>query len=429
MITKWPAILFISVLSFNISYGQHQKYQDFGSNNEIWKSTIDILLKEQLWSTRDAYDTGHILMIPLHYAFFKKDKYAINQFASFFHRFSTRELPQGQLNQVHIIYLASRYLALRKKCGFSLDNPNDIYLFKRILNYIYVKWNYDTAFQGGRKPFFGLKTRMAYIYENNFTNQPSYYKAITDYDLFIMAIASDIKYVSEGLKIIDNLEYETLKEINHFLLKTLNNRGEFTSEGGWLFQIGIWADHPDFQFSGNMQIDNNLEPNKKNNIAEDSSHSHRWPLWLYSFYCANTGEEKGSIFKIYQGFSYQFDHIVVDTSSKLPLLNNFMDGYNGVYRYKYNTVGKNNALGYGPYSLSAIVGEGWYCFLENSDKFYKKYKNSYPLSGELLSIYVGPNTTRDRNNLFSWPNFFTDGFAELIANQAYEISQTFDFQN
>lgn len=106
-------------------------------------------------------------------------------------------------------------------------------------------------------------------------------------------------------------------------------------------------------------------------------------------------------------------------------MNNFASGHNGVYRYKYKTIGATAIEGYGPYALSGTLGMAWYCFLNKTEDFYKFYEESYPLNEEVLAIYVGPNTTRKRHPLFSVPDFFTNGLAELLAGQAYEISRTY----
>ncbi len=49
-----------------------------------WKNTISVILGDNLWSEENAYDSGHYLMIPLHYAFKTKNKNKINEFDEFF---------------------------------------------------------------------------------------------------------------------------------------------------------------------------------------------------------------------------------------------------------------------------------------------------------------------------------------------------------
>lgn len=39
----------------------------------LWERTISKMLKDPLWGERDAYDAGHYLMVPMHYAFKSED--------------------------------------------------------------------------------------------------------------------------------------------------------------------------------------------------------------------------------------------------------------------------------------------------------------------------------------------------------------------
>jgi len=427
MTTKALFLFFSFIVLFKVQSQPTQNIKH-ASDNERWQETVGRLLKEPLWKTRDAYDAGHILMIPLHHAFMTSDSTAMKDFEIFFKKMARAELPEGQLNQVQIIYLASQYLSLKKKYGFKPDNQADIYLIKRILKYVLIKWKHDVAFQWGKRPFFGLKKRLDHaLNSSKISEEPSYYRAITDYELFLFAIASDLSFVSKDLKIIEKNDTALLNEINGYLLTVLENRGFFTDQTGWFFQKGFWRDHPSFIHSGNLQLEKNLKPQKVENISKDSSHGHRWPLWIASFYHANPDTSK-LLSDIYFAFSIQFNEKIAVKNQKGALMNNFVNGHNGVYRYNYKTTGLGTLEGYGPYNLSGTLGMAWYCFLNDTEDFYELYANSYPLNEDILTIYVGPNTTRSRNELFILPDFFTNGLAELIADQAYEISQSYKFQ-
>jgi len=90
-----------------------------------------------------------------------------------------------------------------------------------------------------------------------------------------------------------------------------------------------------------------------------------------------------------------------------------MDGWNGIYRWGYSTQGENN--GYGPYELSGTLIEGWWGFLESPQvsSIFKDMSNLFPLEENVVKLYVGPNTTRERHPLATWPNYFINGFGEL----------------
>ena len=56
----------------------------------------------------------------------------------------------------------------------------------------------------------------------------------------------------------------------------------FPGDNRWLFQPGVWRDHPDYLYAGNDNLGENLLPMPVDDIAEDTSHSHRYPVWLES---------------------------------------------------------------------------------------------------------------------------------------------------
>jgi len=94
-------------------------------------------------------------------------------------------------------------------------------------------------------------------------------------------------------------------------------------------------------------------------------------------------------------------------------MNNFFDGRNGVYRYLYATQGSS---GYAPYQLSGTLAVGWYGMLLGADDFKEdivKMLDSGELPHYVIETYVGPNTTRERHPLFTWPEYFSNGMTEL----------------
>jgi hypothetical protein len=419
-------------MSLGTVQAQTEHSKGVNSATALWEKTVGTVLKDPLWNTRDAYDSGHILMVPLHYAFIANDKNAVSKFEDLFSRSSRRENPYGQLNQVHWLYLVSRYLALKIEFDYPL-NPADEYLVKRLSLYIHIKWLFDQSFQWDRIPFAGTKLRLDYIQSKEASRKRSYYIAVTDFELYLFSIASDLRFVlksrsSKDPHIISKEVENTLAEVTNYAVQVLRSRGSFTSDGGWLFQQGIWDDHPDRLYSGHLNLGKNLEPKKNVNGAEDSSHSHRWPLWLRSIYLSQSdSSQQGYLLKVIKSLSFQFNNYVavINKDSGYLTLNNFMDGHNGIYRYRYVTVGSNAQLGYGQFGLSGILGQSWYPFLLNVDEVYKEYSESYPLPEDAINLYVGPNTTRKRNPLFQWPDFFTNGFAELIALQSYYLASNY----
>jgi len=400
----------------------------FGSKSTLWKNTVDKIISDPLWSARDATDSSHILMVPLHFSFLTNDKAGIDAFENLFSRFSYRELKIGQLDQAQWMYLLSRYLSL--KAEFEIEYTDaDNNLLNRLMAWTHSRWHFLPAWQWGKRSFSGVKKRIEYVLSLQVPKLPSYYSAIIDYELFLFAIAADLKYISLNNNEFFSTEYiSTLDEIRVCVMDVLRKKGSFTSQG-WLFQKGVWADYRDYAYCGHAELSGELKPLKISTIAVDSSHSHRFPLWLRSFYLSQESDsDREEIKIIINAFSYQFKHHVAIRSTGYLKLNNYMDGNNGVYRYKYSTIGSNSKLGYGPYELSGVLGESWYPFLIDVDDVYHYYKLSFPLPIEAIDLYTGPNTTRKRNPLFKWPDFFSNGFAELISGQSYYLSKNYKLE-
>lgn len=399
------------------------------SSHPVWASTISRLVQDPLWRDRDAYDASHALMVPMHYAFASNDARGISEFEGLFARFAAQEPPAGRLTQAQWMYFVSRYLALRGafQRGF---RPVDVYLSSRVVAWLHSQWLLDPAYQYGRLPFVGQKRRYEFLAQADDAAWPaSYYDSVSDYDIFLFAIAADMQVVRSSLLAadVDPDVWRPLDEIVSTGVAIVLDRGRFTDAGGWVFQPGVWTDHPDFRYAGHPTPLPDLEERRVAGISEDSSHSHRWPLWFRSLLRAPgiDDQQRMALRRASVGFSRQFVSRVVVLRNDGVLLNNFFDGRNGVYRYRYQTIGANGRLGYGPYELSGIMGEAWYCFADGVEEVYQAYAESYPLSAEVLELYVGPNTTRERHPLFSWPDFFTGGFAALIARQGRWIAHEY----
>ncbi|WP_146146924.1 hypothetical protein [Pseudomonas sp. BBP2017] len=402
-----------------------------GSASDAWKKNISTLTVEPLWNARDAYDASNTLMIPMHFAFVAGDKKGIKQFETLMSRFASQELPGGRLNQAQWIYFVSRYLALRSEFDYPLTR-NNIYLAQRVSAWLHSRWMFEPALQWGHLPLIGSKSRLRLAQSNSEVWPLSYYPAITDYELFLFSIAGDISFINkknpEALKELSSEIKSSVRELIASGISVVRSRGKFSETGGWLFQQGMWTDHPDFRFAGHSELRTDLGEWRVKDIAEDSSHSHRWPLFFRSMIMGTEQQanDREYLIRAYQGFSNQLVEHVITIRGTSVLLKNYMDGKNGLYRYRYSTVGSNSDLGYGPYGLSGTLGISWYPFAAKTDSIYERYANSYPLPENVLNLYVGPNTTRARNPLIEWPAFFTNGFAELIAKHGLYLSKNYN---
>lgn len=104
----------------------------------------------------------------------------------------------------------------------------------------------------------------------------------------------------------------------------------------------------------------------------------------------------------------------------VPVLNNFMSGHNGYYRYGYSTQ-TGYFKGYPPYALSGTFAYGYWALLgDELNPYYQKLANAYPLSQEVLHIYQD-SSTREQHPLLQ--NGWTNGLLETIAKMAVYVSK------
>lgn len=395
----------------------------------LWDITVKSYLEGDLWVERDIYDAGEALMIPLHAAFKLDNAEWKEQLFQHFRRFVAEEkngnTAEGTLNRLQYLYLASQYIRLAHECGQPDLIPMG--LTDILYNEVNKLWYEVPAWQWGRKPFSGGISERIEWKLNNKTLERSYYRAVIDEELFLFAIAADLRTYEN----LSNSTYKTYSAITEILTtanRVFHQEVMLNSDGSWVFQPGAWTDHPDYAYVGNTEKNELMEPKKINGIAADASHSSRFPLWINSLLAANSqnSEECKYYENLLGGLEKQFvERVLVSPDDKFNSFrtNNFMDGRNGVYRWNYATQGKNN--GYGPYELSGTLIYGWWSLLgtDRIREVYYSLASGFPLSEDILELYVGPNTTRERNEYTAWPNYFTNGFAELTCRLAWKLQK------
>jgi len=313
--------------------------------------------------------------------------------------------------------LHSQYLKLVAGKGDWGDIQDALY--DEIVAVLLVEWFEAEAVNYGGLRFDGMRDRLRGKL-NAVDMIPEYAKAVFDEEFFGLAILSDLyaidqRNVPEVFAEILQLGYDV------YLLEGVE------VGDGWLFQPGIWSDYPDYRYAGHDFIAPDLDEFIIEDIATDSSHFHRMPLWLLSMRDAYAEERPEWLFfdALYTRLLRQFEDVMYTPSSTefpAPRVSNYTDGRNGIYRYEYDTVGSDR--GYGPYQLSAVtLPLGWYVFL-GSGRLIEDYSTlPFPLPEEVVELYVGPNTTRTRHPLVRWPDYFTNGFAELHVLMAITLSQ------
>jgi len=385
-------------------------------------------LGSPLWGKDDAYDAGHFAMIPLH-ASFELGEYKelrgkfLSQFSSFLESNGVKELDKlGDLTALHYYYLMSQYLVLSENSSLDDDKSQNSAIKSTLCNKLTGLWLHDDAWRyGGLSPFEGMSDRLDWkLTVDASTLGYPYHRGIFDDELFVFAIAHDLARVEK---------YETCPIINEILESTywvIKQRSEFTSSGGWLFD-SVWGTHPDYKYAGYAQKELVIkdQPIIVPSLSWDSSHFHRFPLWLKSFRDAYPIDDERYLFyqDLLDKLAIQFKKSVLVNSGSYWLFNNYMDGRNGVFRYGYATQAEGN--GYGPYELSATPLIGWWYFLEDDEvnSMYCSISNNFPIDSKTIKTFVGPNTSRKRNPMVTLPDSLEQGaIMQTIPQQACHMS-------
>jgi hypothetical protein len=387
----------------------------------LWDSTVRLYLEDDLWTARDMYDAGHVLMVPLHAAFRMNVPAWKEEFSRHLGRFVTSdrasflsELEDLDQDRAQYLYLASRFVALASETGSEGLIPTG--LVEKLYREVNALWQEKNVWWYERRFAGGIRERLLWKASQDVTS-PSYYRAIIDVELFVFAMAADLR-TYELMTGTQHPVSPAVREILDVSLLVYERYVVRRSDGTWLFQPGVWRDHPDYLYAGNDVIAPDLKPMPVEGIAEDTSHSHRFPVWLASLRSASRDDEDRSRYyaSLMKGLEEEFFHVVLhrpDETFPAYRVTNFMDGRNGVYRWQYATTGPGN--GCGPFQLSGILLAGWWAMLptERALEMSNDMAGRFPLSDDVVKTYTGPNTARDRHPLVKWPEYFQNGFGEL----------------
>ena len=386
--------------------------------NDLFKSTMSTYLTQDSWTNTLAYNAGQFLMVPLQAAFLLDQKDWQQEFENHFKRLVAvphDQVAKTALYATQYLYLPSRFLALSARTGRKSDINEKLTAY--VTDEVVDRWTNKPAPTWDNSKFKGLRERIQH--KMMLANPPkSYYKAIIDEENFVFAEAADLLYVERKTG-IRNPGHDVLNEIVQTALTIYKDRSEFTKDGGWLFDVGAWTDHPDMAYVGNTELAPGLSPKLVRNVTLDTSHFHRFPLLCTSL---REAFEPGSsdykfMDKICAGLAKQFSSKVLikpDSSFEGYRTTNFVDGWNGVYRYGLkNSAGKDTSLG--PYQLSGTFLMGWWSFLSDPtiNAAYEKISKSFPLPESVLQTYMGPGYTDPPRKSKTW---YENGMAELYAS-------------
>jgi hypothetical protein len=274
------------------------------------------------------------------------------------------------LEKLMYVYMNLEHIKLKKEKKIRKEDRKLIHLYYQYIRELWLKG--DGRIYSLEQRYIGTRSRVANLLTSNEDFTPKYLGGITDHEFFQFACATsmlgiNLKYKQRPSMLLKEMAYYNLECYKRFV--SIN-------ESGWLYQPGVWSDHPDFKYAGNQTKGKNLQVKEIDNIVWDASHFSRVSLFLETLsniFKINSDELK-YINELKIGLSKQFLNRVVvfpDKNGSAIRFNNFMDGNNGIYRYKYVN---ENDLGIGPFANDTHVYMGFWAFL-NTDTIIDLYYN------------------------------------------------------
>lgn len=333
------------------------------------KSYRSAILNSTYSKDRLFYFLPHEFYIPLIYAYEINDKGLKNIFQSFLNKELFLKVKNN--NNVKILDKYIFYFFLAE--FVRLDNSN-IKTNKELFSLLIVElndiWNLDEGkvWEREKLHFKGKKERIYSILKNKNNGKLSYYKAITDKELFPLAMGSSL-FLSQTKF---DLENGILKEIVHAFTEVFYKLVEFYDDGTWVLQPNVWKDHRDYK---------NVELNTNEHVVWDSSHFSRFPAFLYllSLCYKDSKDDLNYLYikKLKLGLTYQFVNKICyqDSIKDMYQFTNFVNGNDSPFRVGYY----NNGKGYNASENYKHVFWGWWKLLNNSkiDQVYEKLNTDF----------------------------------------------------
>ncbi|MBS1704588.1 MAG: hypothetical protein JST40_01840 [Armatimonadetes bacterium] len=410
---------------------QEQLEDPIAEATTTWRSTMGQYTLDPLWVKRDAADASEYLMVPLHAAYVLDAAEWKADLRDLLARFAAEPDPFSgvpELNQLEFLQVCSRFMVLSAQSGEDPSLARS--LEPRLSSAVRFIWQEEPAWLWDHPSFSGgMREKILWKLGQSATSV-SYYRAISDDELFLMSIAADLRAYARITGRLPN-EAALLEDVADLTHQVMTQRGEETPDGGWLFDTGAWDDHRDYAYSGHLAKDANLAPLKHSNSAWDSSHFHRMPIWLYSFELGAppASAERTEYRRMRTLLANQFLAKVVTAPTadfRGIRFTNYVDGYNGLYRWGYET--QKNGGGFGPFELSGTPFLGWYSFLGPSvAAVYTQMYHSFPMNDDMLALYVD-RTSRVRNPLVTEPGAWSNGMRLLTTQLAVQVAKRIEIQ-
>lgn len=384
-------------------------------DHELWDATAALHLRDNLWTGPNIYDAAHLLMIPIHAAFYFGEAEWQGQIADMWLRYTLAtpsEVDPVILNRLQWSYVASKFCSLAADAGKTNLIPALLpgLIETEIKNY----W------LPGRVPG---NDRASVLYRlTNLTVSPQHIRAISDIDFYVWTAGAEMKKYRRKTGLPASPPLDEMVDIG---FRVVSQEGRFLEDGGWVYQPGIWSGHSEYAYAGRTEKVVGMTPLPVPGIANDTSHAHRLSAWLQSMldaYPASAAEHR-LLLKVQTALERQFYSKIYEAPSPAfpaPRTRNFMDGLNGIYRWNAAAAEPN---GYGPHELSGTFTLGWWTFLgtQRAKDSYLQLLASFPLPQPVVDTYNAYPASRTRHPLAVWPEYFSNGYAELVARLAAKL--------
>jgi len=321
-----------------------------------------------------VYDSSALLYVPMQYAYDTQNNELINKFQKLF-TYNTllivkKNSQADDLAKRTFYFTVSEYL---RRSGIK-GNAENTKMYNFIKNEVLYYWNNNPAniWDAESKKFYGAKQRIDYILSGNFNGNLSYYRAITDFELYVMGTGVSLLLIEKDAKRTITPDLVSIKDRFYQVLKKEVSIKDNTA---WYLQSNIWRDHPDFK-------DVALE--KSQNVNWDASHFSRMSAYLHLLKL-NFQDDKPKysyLEKLTVLLSNQLitNIAVYDSKNNVYTFNNYIDGNNSSFRSDI----KDGKKGIQPSKNFEHIFIGWWKMLNTNevDIMYERIAKQFPYYSE-----------------------------------------------
>lgn len=182
-----------------------------------------------------------------------------------------------------------------------------------------------------------------------------FFRAFTDYDLHVLAIAADILATHRRAPWLRRSQEDNalIRDMNSIAARVLRERVSTGPDGrGFHFDRGAWRDNPVAAYARCTEPTLPRRECPAEDYVTDVSHGQRWPVWLASFAEAARGTPEEARVELWRrNLARQVvEQVVRFDAAGRPVMANFLDGSDGWY----NVVQTGSGTGHRPSSLT-----GW----------------------------------------------------------------------